>query len=1165
MSMRDTISEGGRAPVVPCLLACALAGGAALTYEVAWTHALSLAAGNSSRALAVVLTGFLGGMAIGGWMAGRGPLRRRPPLLACGVIEVILGGCGLVYPTLLAWLPEAVAALVRGGMAVDLARLVVVGGVLLPPTIAMGITFPLWVRVIAGGVPGRVGRGAALVSAAQVIGAATGAFLAGFVFVPALGYAAASRIGGVVGVVVGMGLMVAGRGAPSPADEETRVGPQAPSRGPGSPVVSAAFVLCGFASIGYQVVWTRGLVFFFDGFHFAFSAVLVSFLLGLGIGSAAVACIAPRVHRPARLLTATQVLCGLFGFLTLLALPWLGEPASAAARDPDGYPLRVLLLSALLLALPAAMLGTTLPLATWIATRAMGRLTGGLSRAYAQVTLGNAIAAACVPLLLIPMLGIRSSWGGLVVLNGVAALLLSRGALARAASVAVVGLGCATMAWTLADPRPLILSSHVFTGRAGADRELVYCRDGESCTVSVVKDLVRGSTALYTDTFAAASTGREYPYMRLLGHLPALLVERPRRAIVICFGTGTTAGAVSLHTEVETLRVVDVEREVFEVAEAFREVNHGVLDGRDGLDLQQVVEDGRLDLMCADAPYDVITLEPLMPYTLGAAPFYTEEFYRLARERLSEGGVLCQWVPVHAIPVGDYKSLVRTFLDVFPEGHLFFFEQSSLLVARRGGGPVSWESLAERAGRPGIAADLREALISGPRDLLAAHVASGPTLLKKLNDVDVVRDDRPWVAFRTVRPEADPRRPLRDTLRFLVECSDLEAEHGSVAGLVRLPGAGLGSGEELVDVRRGLLRGRLVEAETWLRGATTGAGVSFRDALDAYGEAVAPVPEHLEGVRLIMRLSFMLERQQALSELSMGQPLAAFHRLDRFRGLPEWDIGSDAMQGLALLAVGDLWGALSVARRVTDLHPRHPLGIAVLERAAADAADSEMVVAARAMESEVDPERLRSQRLLVGLVRDACRRDGAPPLEALRQRLDLVCRSDLLLDPGRAGQARRELDVEPDDRLLPLLGAAALREIEVEDPPVAAVRAVVVLGVGRAVSRLRELAIAHPGRRSELRRAQAALVPRDGPTVASLLADPDVVVRRFITAYASERGYPGLAGALLPSLSDADDDVRLYADRALRSLTGKNVGYDYLASEAERRTAIGRWAALLSR
>lgn len=1165
MSTSDHTTTRGPFPATPCLLACALTGGAALTYEVAWMHALALASGNSSRALAVVLAGFLGGMAIGGWLAGRGPLRRRRPLLACGVIELLLGATGLVYPPLLAALPEWVASLVRGGMAADFARLLVVACVLLPPTIAMGMTFPFWVRSLAGADKERVGRVTALVSAAQVVGAAIGAFAAGFVIVPTLGYAAASRIGGVVGVVVGIALIVVGRGTAAPPQEVSSLQPARAGDTRGPVLTGVAFLLCGYASIGYQVVWTRGLVFFFDGFHYAFSAVLVSFLAGLGIGSAVVAWIAPRVRQPAALLAGTQILCGLCGLVTMTALPWLAEPASDAAREPEGYPMRVLLLSALLLVLPAAILGTTLPLASWIATRSTGRVAAGLSRAYAQVTFGNALAAAAVPLVCVPLLGIRPSWSLLVILNAAAGLLLARGVLARGASVAVAGLGIAAVAWTSTDPRPLILSSHVFAGRLGVDRELVRCIDGESCTVTVVKNLNRGSTALYTDTFAAAATGSEYPYMRLLGHLPTLLVERPRRVLVICFGTGTTAGAVSLHEEVETLRVVDVEREVFEVADVFREVNHGILDGRDGLELQTVVEDGRFDLLCAVEPYDVITLEPLMPYTLGAVPFYTEEFYRLARERLSQGGVLCQWIPVHAIPVDDYKSLVRTFLEVFPGGHLFFFEQSSLLVARRGGEPVPWQSVVARAANARVASDLREALVAGPADLLGAHVAAGETLLGELKDVEVVRDDRPWVAFRTVRPEADPRRPLRDTLRFLVECTERESDVDLVPDLVRWPGAERIPVDELTDVRRGLLRGRLIEADTWLRGATTGEGVSFRPALDAYGEAVVTAPDHLEGGRLIMRLSLMLQRQQAISELCSGQPLQAFHRLDRFRGLAEWDLGSDALQGLALLAAGDARGALAIARRVTERHPRHALGLAVLERAAADANDGRLVAAARALESDVLAEDLDRARLLVERVREASRKGGVPPLAALRDRLDRVCRVDILVDPVRAGQARAVLGVEPDDPLLPLLGAAALRQLDADEPPESAVRAVVVLGVGRAIRRLGVLESALPDRASELRRAQAALVPRDSELVASLLADADVVVRRFVTAFAAERGYPKLARSLLPSLKDADDDVRMYADRALRRLTGKNVGYDYLAPVADRDAAIARWEALLPR
>src|SRR5204862_5732282 len=100
--------------------------------------------------------------------------------------------------------------------------------------------------------------------------------------------------------------------------------------------------------------------------------------------------------------------------------------------------------------------------------------------------------------------------------------------------------------------------------------------------------------------------------------------------------------------------------------------------------VRATVEDGRRALLLHDSDLDAITLEPLMPYTPAALPFYTREFYELARARLRDGGVLAQWIPVHAMPADVYAALVRTFFETFPDGSLWFFEQSTVLLGRKG-------------------------------------------------------------------------------------------------------------------------------------------------------------------------------------------------------------------------------------------------------------------------------------------------------------------------------------------------------------------------------------------------------------------------------------------------------------------------------------------------
>ena len=85
--------------------------------------------------------------------------------------------------------------------------------------------------------------------------------------------------------------------------------------------------------------------------------------------------------------------------------------------------------------------------------------------------------------------------------------------------------------------------------------------------------------AIYTDEFQAAATGPQYRYMRLLAHLPLLLAPQQDGAevLVICFGTGTTAGSASVHP-IGGLDIVEISPEVLDLADYFRHANKGVLD-----------------------------------------------------------------------------------------------------------------------------------------------------------------------------------------------------------------------------------------------------------------------------------------------------------------------------------------------------------------------------------------------------------------------------------------------------------------------------------------------------------------------------------------------------------------------------------------------------------
>src|SRR3712207_4403828 len=84
------------------LLVFLLSGIAGLIYQVVWVRILSLTFGVTSFAVATVLCGFMAGLALGAFLAGRLADRVRRPLAGYAIAEILIGGVGLLSPLLFA-------------------------------------------------------------------------------------------------------------------------------------------------------------------------------------------------------------------------------------------------------------------------------------------------------------------------------------------------------------------------------------------------------------------------------------------------------------------------------------------------------------------------------------------------------------------------------------------------------------------------------------------------------------------------------------------------------------------------------------------------------------------------------------------------------------------------------------------------------------------------------------------------------------------------------------------------------------------------------------------------------------------------------------------------------------------------------------------------------
>ncbi len=176
----------------------------------------------------------------------------------------------------------------------------------------------------------------------------------------------------------------------------------------------ALFFLSGFAGLTYEVLWQRELGLLFGNSTQATATTLAVFFLGLALGSWLFGRRAARCKRPLVVFGILELLIGATALLLPLLLPLyrsLFAPLYGLLGDrPALFLLAKFVLSCLVLAPPAVLMGGTLP----VLAEAAVRRGGGLARSgivlYAVNTAGAMVGAALAGFLLPQLLGYRGAY-----------------------------------------------------------------------------------------------------------------------------------------------------------------------------------------------------------------------------------------------------------------------------------------------------------------------------------------------------------------------------------------------------------------------------------------------------------------------------------------------------------------------------------------------------------------------------------------------------------------------------------------------------------------------------------------------------------------------------------------------------------------------------------
>ncbi len=775
-----------------------LSGMCGLVYEVIWVRHLCLIVGATTVAVSLVVAAFLAGLVVGSLVLGPWVDRVRRPLRAYALLELLTGFSALAVTFALIRLPEWMGEVGLPGGGPLPVRVSLVFALVLGPTFAMGGTLPALVRFATKDLAS-VGRSFGWLYSLNTLGAAIGCGVSGFFLIGALGLTGTAMVAAATNLLVAalafiLDFQVEGQAAarvialPAPASKSMRG-------------LFIAFALSGFASIAYEVLWFRVLSSTLESSVYAFTLLLVTFLLGLVLGGVFYAARLSTHPRPLELLVSIQSLVAL---AALLSLAMLGQVRTLEHALPAGY-VWMFVRAGMIILVPATLIGMAFPLVAQLTTVQLERLGRNVGLLYSVNTVGGIAGSLIVGLLLIPLLGTQRTFEIVCALSMAVALLVQRldasvNVRARRrlwATAALLSIGLLVLprdylvhaAWRFDDSKLLEV-------REGADGTLavvqydnaticgskLYACDARCAAPFQHRQLLFGSVS-YASTVMPARR-----YMRTLAHLPMLMHPDPKDVLEVCFGTGTTAAAFVQHPGLKSLTVVDLNRDVLGLAPHFRDSNFDVLtDPR----VHPVVDDGRHHLRADPSTYDIISFEPPPPRSAGAVNLYSREFYALVKSRLRPGGMMSQWIPLDQQSDDLAKRLIASMLEVFPNVQLWIPARAeAVLLASDGPLTVDAVQWAKRWENPAVKQSLADVGYDTPESMLGAYLIGDVGLRRYVGNLPAVTDDRPAIEYFL----SDSSPPF--SIDGLLVAADRRADAQSEAHRMLLHAHALGKGAE---------------------------------------------------------------------------------------------------------------------------------------------------------------------------------------------------------------------------------------------------------------------------------------------------------------------------------------------------------------------------------
>lgn len=682
-----------------------ISGFAGLIYESVWSNYIKLILGHAAYAQTLVLTIFMGGMALGAWIIGRYSTQITNPLKWYAIIEGIIGVFGIAFHQEFLVLQDIlfiqVLPVVDWPFLASMFKWSTAAVMLLPQAILLGTTFPLMSAAIIRNDNRQSGHTLGMLYFTNSIGAAIGVLVSGFILIEKFGLPGTTLIAGYINVLLGICVWILSKSYECTAVAIPSYNREISSNPPTNLFIVVA-MLTGAASFFYEIGWIRMLSLVLGSSVQAFELMLSAFIAGLAFGSYYIRQRADRIKNPVIYLAWIQLIMGLCATATLPLYTemysFMSYLIGGLEKTDAGYTFFNVSshIISLTIMLPATfMAGMTLPLLTNTLIR-LGGKEGYIGKIYAANTFGAIIGIVLAINVFMPFAGVKGvvligsvidvSLGLLLLYFFVPKLFSHKKTLAPVSMIVICVFLFAQTPF-----EESVLSSGVYrfgNSRLSPESETVFYEDGKTASIALIRSAdgnISIRTNGKTDAHIAPLTN---PYsadeitMVMAAAVPLMYKPNSKTVANIGMGSGLTTHTFLSANTIDQVDTIEIENQMVKAAVGFgSRVERAFNDPRSVIH----IDDAKSFFSSQKNKYDIIVSEPSNPWVSGIGSLFTFEFYKQIQTHLNKNGLFVQWVQLYEININNVASIIKALGTAFKYYHVLNTDNSNILIVASNG------------------------------------------------------------------------------------------------------------------------------------------------------------------------------------------------------------------------------------------------------------------------------------------------------------------------------------------------------------------------------------------------------------------------------------------------------------------------------------------------